>query len=431
MSEHYDAQSIATLLASDDAEARERLQTHARACSDCRRLVDGIESAARVAASTPRPRALPERLRAAIGDVAPDLRADDAVARLLAAGERFDAVTRTLPNTLAVARAVTTAARDEIERDIARAIRLVDVAIGITERLGGADKDLIALARSRALKEKALALRQAARHDDALDALDAADDALFDLSFSEYDHAVIDLVRATVLGEIGRQDESVAIARRVEPVFAAHGDERLVNLCRFHLANLAARRDDWRDAYRIYAALAASPAIDSVTRAQVEQNAGQAAVEFGDNDTAVSHLATAGRMFESLAMPSEVARCQWVTGRVAINEGQQSRAIAILEPVRQTFLHLSLVEEAGLTALDITRSLLSVGSIDEARGLCLSVIDEFEAAGLSRRAIEAVRLLHDHIDAANDDDIDSIADFIGALRKHPDLALPENIFRQG
>jgi tetratricopeptide (TPR) repeat protein len=426
MSEHYDAQSAATLLASDDAEGRDHLRQHARACSECRRLLDGIETAAR-----PPRRALPQRLRAAIGEVSPDLGAEDAVARLLAAGERFDAVASTLPKTLAVARAIAAAARDEIERDVTRAIQLVDVAIEMTANLGGVDKDLIALARSRALKEKALALRQAARHEDALVTLDAADDALLDLSVSEYDHAVIDLVRATIFGEIERLDESVAIAQRLEPIFAAYGDERMTNLCRFHLANIAARRGDWPEAYRVYTKIAASDGIDPVTRAQVEQNAGQAAAEFGDTPSAVAHLEIAGRMFESLAMPSEVARCEWVTGRVAINDGRQSRAIEILEPVRRAFLRLSLVEEAGLTALDITRSLLSVGSVDEARSLCFRVIEEFEGAGLSRRAIEALKMLHDHIDAANDGDVDSISDFIGALRTDPEVAMPMNIFRHG
>lgn len=425
MSEHLDAQSVATLLASDDAMERGRVREHSRACPACRVLVDEIERAARLAAAPQPARALPDRLRNAFKDVTLDVEsAESATDRLLKAGDRFDAVAAKLPKTLAVVRALTAAARDTIERDVTLAIRVGDVAIAMTGALRSVDRDLVALAKARALKEKALALRHAARYDEALATLDASDDALSDLASNEYDLAVNDLVRATIYGETERLEESIAIAERVERVSIAYADERMVNLCRFHLANIAAREENWQEAYHHYSRLLESTAFDELTRAALEQNRSQAAVKLGQHDAAAQHIEAARAIFEKLGLANEVARSNWVAARMSMNEGRFSTAVTMLRQSRESFLRHGLPEEAGLAGLDIAQCLVATGERDEARSLCRSVIEEFGRACLNRRSIEAVTLLHDHLDVAGAADVASVSEFIEALTNDPNLAMP-------
>src|SRR5207253_1822194 len=95
--------------------------------------------------------------------------------------------------------------------------------------------------------------------------------------------------------------------------------------------------------------------------------------------------------------PVHVARAAHGAGSALLRLGRIDAAIERLETARRTFLAHELVEEAGLSGLEIVEARLLRGDRAEAQVLSSQIVSEFTAAKLNRRAITALAYLQETV----------------------------------
>ena len=91
--------------------------------------------------------------------------------------------------------------------------------------------------------------------------------------------------------------------------------------------------------------------------------------------------------------------------------------------MRAEFLKQKLVEEAGISGLEIVDAHLWRGDLAEAEAFARQIVREFTAARLSNQAIIALRYLSEAIAArqASAGTVEEVRAFILALRNDPQL----------
>jgi tetratricopeptide (TPR) repeat protein len=421
MIEHYDRETIAAILATDDAAERDALSDHGRKCDPCsesfarteRAILDATDAAKRRGA---------ERLRRAAEEFeAARRRSTDAVERLASLrGRALDEAISRLPVEVEVVRSLAEASTAVQERDSARALRLAEAATSIGSRLSTDDADaLFATALGKAWKQLAHARRYRSDYEGALNALDHAEDAFRLSPATGLDLASVDFVRATVLIQSGRVNEARPLLDGAAQTFVEFGDEQRLDDVRF-LAGVAA--------YRLRDLAAAQSAFEQIlpratgfSLAGLHNNLGHCAVELGDMGAAAEHFSAAAAAFTDLRMPLEAARSEWGRGRALLAQGKFTDSIPFLDSARSTFESSGMIEESGLAALDRVRALCATGRRAEAQRSCEQIRELFESAGLDRRVTEAVALLGDAFDAPGRPEVlvPQVAAFIQLLKEEP------------
>ena len=122
------------------------------------------------------------------------------------------------------------AARDFLAQAPAKSEALAELATRIAPLLDEAAYPNILRAQTvaGAWKELANARRYTSRYEAALEALDRGDAALAAVPVAAHDRAVLDLVRATTLREMGRAAEALALLAEISEVFREHGTHERV-----------------------------------------------------------------------------------------------------------------------------------------------------------------------------------------------------------
>lgn len=421
MIEHYDAEAIAAILATDDAAQRQALSDHGRSCDPCGDSFARTESALLVATGGAKRRGA-ERLRRAAEQFENARRgATNAVEKLTSLrGRSLEEAISRLPIETEVVRSLAAASAGVLEQDPARALRLAEAATSIGSRLSTATGDaLLATALGEAWKQLAHARRYRSDYDGALLALDHAEDALRLSPATGLDLATIDFVRATVLIQSGRVNESRPLLEGAARTFEEYGDERRRDDVRFLMGVAAFQLHDFAAAQSAFGEIL--PRATGHSFAGLHNNLGHCAVELGDTEAAAEHFSAAAAAFNDLRMPLEAARSAWGRGRALLAQGKFTEAIPSLESVRLSFESNGMIEESGLAALDQVRALCATGRRQEAQRNCERIRDLFETAGLDRRVTEAVALLGDAFDAPGRPEVlvPQVAAFIQLLKEDP------------
>jgi hypothetical protein len=231
------------------------------------------------------------------------------------------------------------------------------------------------------------------------------------------------LARAAALQEIPRYEETLALLTQCEAIFIEHGDTRRHLICGIIKGNLLHRLGRFREARQAYLLLLehARAAGDRESEASLHNNIGHSCVELGDFKVAEDHVSLAIAILTELGQPLRVARAELVRGRILVRQGNVDRGIAQLRATRDRFLMHSMIEEAGLCALEIVEALLARGSAAEAQRLAARIINEFTAAQLNARAITALGYLNEAIAArkASAATAANVRQYVQSLRKEP------------
>ncbi|HVR37850.1 MAG TPA: hypothetical protein VMU84_02055 [Thermoanaerobaculia bacterium] len=154
-----------------------------------------------------------------------------------------------------VVRLLCRATVDARESDPERALELVDIAVAIAEVLeprGNPGAGAVWELRGTAWKERANALRLLGRLRDAVDAVDAAEDAFRHLHFSAFGLAGVEYVRATLLWERGEYTEALRLAIECAEEFDELGDDSRVVLARNLEAHVRVATGETRAAREIF-----------------------------------------------------------------------------------------------------------------------------------------------------------------------------------
>ncbi|MFL6247312.1 MAG: tetratricopeptide repeat protein [Thermoanaerobaculia bacterium] len=307
-----------------------------------------------------------------------------------------------------------------LDTDPREALAIAELATTIADALEPQSYHAITLVqlRAHAWKDRGQALSYLGRYDEALRALDHAEEQLEAFGTLAHDRAVVRFCRAILLQHVRKFDEAHATLDECRSVFNAHGDTQLYVKCTLATGNLLVRKGDYRTAREMLAPLVDfSSAIAPIAR----MGLGWCAIHLGDAAEAIEHFNEAARGYERNGREIEAVRATYGAGSAMLRLQRFDDAITVLRFTRETFLARGLVEEGGLSGLEIVEAQLVLGLTTSARALAASLVHEFTAANLNRRAVAALAYLNDAIAAssATPEVVRDVHAYICALRIDP------------
>jgi len=292
--------------------------------------------------------------------------------------------------------------RKRLERNPAEALAIANLATSIAESISNTYPPLvIAQIRSTALRDRANALRYLGRLDEAYHAIETAESRLNDFPAAVHDRAIIWFVKAMILAQMDHFDEAETMINAASVIFADVNDSvRFLQAGVIH-GNLLGRQGRYAEAEALFRDLLniAVSSGDAETEARLHNNLGYCYVNLDDYTNANIQFSQSIAKFTDLGFASELARTGRGAGAVLIGKGQFDLGCERLRQARTAFSKLQMPEEAGLCALRIIEAMVERGQTDEARDLAATVLDEFTAAALDARAIDAVVRLRQSLDA--------------------------------
>ena len=295
--------------------------------------------------------------------------------------------------------------RKRLHRQPRQALAIANLSASIAESLPLSQYPPLVLAqlRANAWKDRASTLRYLARYDEAIEAAERGEEALAEFAGLAHDRAIVRLVKGMVLAQMERFDEAHAILSECRQIFREHGDIRRYVQAGVAEGNALYRGSHHAEAERLLEDLLrdAVASGDLESQARIHNNLGFCATHLDDYARANIHFSEAVAKFTDLGFTAEVSRTERGAGLVLIGRGQNASGLARLHKARQAFTEVGMIEEAGLCALNIAAVQVDGGNYSEARDLIQTVIDEFLAAGLDDRAVDAVVRLRNAIDVDN------------------------------
>ncbi len=286
---------------------------------------------------------------------------------------------------------------DQLERNPHDSLAASELAVRIAEALPDDvyPRIVVAQLRAHAWKDRARGLCYLARYDEALAALDRADASLKNFGTLAHDQAIVDFVRCIVLQHLRRFDEAESLLESCRTVFNDHGDVRLYRKCTVASGNLLVRKGDYRAARKVLRELLRDGDADATARAQFAL--GWCAIHLGDPKEALERFNDAARRQRQLSSDLEVIRASYGAGCALLRLGRLDDAIEQLTWARARFLDFHIIEEAGLSGLEIVEARMLRHELDAARSLAATIVREFTDAALNRRAVAALAYLNEAI----------------------------------
>jgi tetratricopeptide (TPR) repeat protein len=197
-----------------------------------------------------------------------------------------------------------------------------------------------------------------------------------------------------------RFDEANAILAECRQVFREYGDMTRSLQAGMAQGSSLYEASRYEDARQLYLELLTESTAegDIESQAGFHNNLGYCETRLSNYVSANIHFSEAVARFTDLGFTAEVARTARGAGLILIARGQVTSGLARLREARRNFTADGMIEEAGLCGLNIVAVLIERGERTAARELAQNVIDEFIAAQISERAINAVIELRDAID---------------------------------
>lgn len=308
-----------------------------------------------------------------------------------------------------------------LDSDPREALAIAELATEIADTLepDAYQPVLLVQTRAAAWKDRGQALCYLSRYDEALAAIDHAEQLLAAHGTLAHDRAIVRFVRATMLQHMRKFDEAQSLLDECSEVFYDHSDFRRHAKCQIATANLRIRRGDYWEARKVLTPLAGSD--DASLLPLVQMGLGWCAIHLQEPDEALVHFVHAAHGYQMLGRGFENLRARYGAATARLRLGDVDEAIAELQPVRATFLMRGMIEEAGLSGLEIVEVHMLRGDLDEARELAASIVREFSAAQLNRRAVAALAYLNDAIAAnsATAETVRTIHSYIEVLQTDP------------
>jgi tetratricopeptide (TPR) repeat protein len=266
-----------------------------------------------------------------------------------------------------VARRLLSLAVDAKLRDVQISLDLAKVATAIAETV--ADARGAADVRFEAWKFSSVVLREVGRYTEAEDALSRGDEAARSASDPDLARASMLLCRALFYAEpdIWRPQEAAVLLDRAEIVFVERDAARMqmLHTVRAFLLFRSGAMKEAREAFQCL--LAATSPDDREEYLNALSNLLWVRVELhevdSDIDASLELLVEENRR---LARVVQVARAEWMTGRVKLRRGEYAAAVELLSRAR---LAIGDSDASIRVGIDVIEALLLAGRHDDAFGL--------------------------------------------------------------
>jgi tetratricopeptide (TPR) repeat protein len=297
---------------------------------------------------------------------------------------------------------------DRLEKEIDRrldtnpreALAAAELALAIANALPADAYPPVHLAqlRAHAWRDRGQALGYLGRYDEALHDMDRSAEQLDLIGSLAHDQAILNFCRAVVLQHLRRFDEAHALLNECRNIFLGYADTQAYVKCTLATGNLLVRKGDYRGAREMLEPLVTA---DPLTAAKTRMALGWCAIHLNDAAAAMTHFEEAARGCRLLGLELESVRANYGAGSAMLRLHKFQEAITALRSTRETFLERGLIEEGGLSGLGIVEAHLVLGEVAAARSLAATIVGEFTAANLNRRAVTALAYLNDAITASS------------------------------
>lgn len=168
-------------------------------------------------------------------------------------------------------------------------------------------------------------------------------------------HPELSLVqKGFTLEVMGEYERAIETLRQAQPLVEQRGDTRLLYMWAFNLAVNCCHRERFAEAAEL------ARAVYELAMARGDQN--------------------------------ELSRVTWLEGRIAAGLGFSAKALTLLDHTAQEFAARGMWYDVALAQFEIARLLLEEGRSAEVQELALSLREIFEAQGVHREALAALRL---------------------------------------
>jgi tetratricopeptide (TPR) repeat protein len=390
----------------DDAEGIER---HLAECAECRQLLDSItafDAALRdpdAWAAVPESPGFEELRRLAENVAAEDAEAQqllaefgDAPAALFAWA---DLPSNPAYHTGGIVRALCKRANGMCERDPRYALVLADAAIGIAAVLPERAYPAAALHewRGEAWKEQANALHHLGRFDEALTALDNAENEYRQLTHFGLGQVAVMYVRALVLFEQERFEaaerlaaESGSAALHLGSIDRYMRARHLQGQILFYKPDIPGATVLFEEVLRYGEAHGSSIWI-----ARESLTLGNCWLEVMDLDRTRMYLLEALRRFKVLKLDAEVTRTEWALARLLFAEGAPNEAISRLRKCIADLTRFQMLTDAAIASVHLAEMLNATDQKREIPKLLKGMVRTFASAGKTTGALMALAYLKD------------------------------------
>jgi tetratricopeptide (TPR) repeat protein len=175
-----------------------------------------------------------------------------------------------------------------VGRDPGRAQAVAELAVQIVGAMSSDayPQPVVPQLTAHAWKDLGKSLLELGRFEEALTALDRAEAAIAACASLAHDRAIVRIVRAAALQEVGRPEEAFAVLAECKDVFRDHGDRKRLLLCGIAEGVLLQRLRKYREAREAYLLLLAGNSLDADATASLQRLIGQCSAILGDHDAA-------------------------------------------------------------------------------------------------------------------------------------------------
>lgn len=212
-----------------------------------------------------------------------------------------------------------------------------------------------------------------------------------------YEKNTLLYLESQVFGQMREIDRAINMLENARAVYTEFGDKRRLMRCDIMKSAFLEWKGDVESSYAVVAKLVAAiqDVEDAHTKGVIYDNFGLLNLRLGRLTEAETAYEQARRIYSVAGMPVEIIRSDWGIASVQFERGDFAGALGKLNEIRSGFLDHQLVDDAGLTGLDIVEVLVAMGRSDEARALAEQVLQEFRTANLNVRAMHAAAYLRD------------------------------------
>lgn len=269
------------------------------------------------------------------------------------------------------------AARSRIPADSQAARRFATLATALAEARG----DL--RSASLAWRVHAQAHRIEGSHAEAASALETAS-ALALRSGDPLLAAQTSIGLVDSLGWIGRYEEALALARRLERELLARNSPEDAAKVLVNMGSLHYRRDQYKSALECYerAAQALSKVGDPMAMARVQANTANVLMEMNRPEDALRLFGEARDAFAQAGLSTATAMVDANIGFLHYSSGRHGAAVAALMRARQEFLQRGQALEAAKCDADIAEAYRELNLYPEALNAYESAIRHFEGVAV-------------------------------------------------
>jgi len=268
-------------------------------------------------------------------------------------------------------------AREQMSGDASAALQRAQLAVVVAER-GPEERGA-----AQAWRLVGQALRVQGNHAAAVIALETAAAHATQRGDARL-AAQVQIGRIDSLNWLGRYDEAISLARRLETELRAHGEETDAAKVLVNLGSIYYRRDQYAAALACYerAAETFAQAGEAVASATVQTNVAAVLMELHRVEEAITLFEQARAVFAANAMQTPAAKIDANVGFLHYLSGRYAQAVAVLERAREEFTALGQTLDAAKCDADVAEAYRELNLYPEAQEAYTRGAVELEARGI-------------------------------------------------